>query len=162
MLPINASLLYVSTSIRTFLVDQKSVHRMATFQFFTRMARNTLPRRGLVKQYGFSRYRPIGFVTTFATHVAMCSLQCKRRLLVMVEHRRFPSRAVMTICALRDAHPRKLRRMRICVASLASWRPCFEIRDAEARSWVYRFVAPGARRFVGAEQRECSLRMVKA
>ena len=100
------------------------------------MARDTLLWRGLVKKYGAPRDDSDGFVAAFTGHVAMGTLQGKRRLRFMVERRWFPFRVVMTGGALCDADLGELRRMRIQVARFAPWRFRFEICDAKASSRI--------------------------
>jgi hypothetical protein len=112
------------------LAPSRSVQRRATFQFVSSMAGNALPGRGFVKKHCSSCDGSGGFVATLAMHVAMGTLQGKRRLLFVIEQRRFPFRAVVTTATLCNSGVRELRPVNVRMAGLASRSCCFEIRAA--------------------------------
>ena len=87
------------------------------------MARNALFRRRLVET---TRLFPLTFASTygnFAAHVAMRALQSETSLLVVIEQRRLPFRAVVTAAHAVTPAFANCDAMDICMA-------CFALREA--------------------------------
>jgi hypothetical protein len=80
-------------------------------------------------------------MATLAVHVAMRTLQSKRRLLFVVEQSRFPLHAVVTSAALRNSGLGKLRPVRIGVTRFAPGARCLEVSASEAGFRIQWFVA---------------------
>ena len=127
------------------------------------MACGTVFGCGLVEQNRFLIHRPHEFVTRFTAHVAMCTLQREGRSRVVIERRRFPLEAVVTVRARRVLAFRKLPPVRILVTPFTGRGRCFEICVNQLGAHILWLVAIdtgcGA---VRPEQRERSLGVVEA
>ena len=127
------------------------------------MTRSTRFRRWPVKKHGFLVHGSYRLVATVALHVAMRTLQSKRRLSVVVEQRWLPSRAVVTSGTRRYPCFRKLLAMNIRVACLALRRRCLELHVDEPDSRFRWFMAIYALHgLMGAAQRKSGLGMIEA
>ena len=126
------------------------------------MARSAVFRRGLVEKNRLAVNYLTQTVASFAANLAMCSLQSKTSLPVVIEKRRFPFRAVVTRSARRNASFGKLHAVNILVTCLAFVGRCFEIGAWERSRGVWRAMTSATLRGrMGTGQRETGPGMVE-
>jgi len=117
----------------------------------------------LVKEHLLAPDHPNLFVASFAADVFVQTLQGKGSAFVMVEQRRLPLRAVVTVGAGRDSIFRELLAVDILVALLTLGRRSGEIGRDELRFHVGRLVTIDAGGgLVRSHQWERCLRVVEA
>ena len=122
------------------------------------MAGGTVFGGGLVEQNAFAIYHARQFMTRLTAHVAMRTLQRESGSRVVIEQRRFPLHAVVTLRARRLLAFRKLPAVNVLVTLFTGRRRCFEVRINQLGPHVRRFVAVDTGRgTVSSEQRERSL-----
>jgi hypothetical protein len=126
------------------------------------MAGGALGRSRLVEENVLGIYQADFFVTSFATHVAVHTLQSKPGELVMIEKRRLPRVAVVAIDASGDASFCELFAVRIFMALFALLRSCLKVDVKKLRFEIRRLVTINARgAFVRTDQGEVRLGMIE-
>jgi len=118
--------------------------RLAGRQSSRSVAALALPWRGFIEEDILAANFARLFVTPFAAHIPMQSLQGKRGTLVMVEQGRLPLRAIVAIDARGDFVLCELHAMNVLVTVFAFGRSHCEIRCDQLRFHVWRFVAVDA------------------